>query len=44
MDTLIDNKAWLAGYAAYRRGDGCPWGNESTRLGWLQAQNDGAVR
>lgn len=39
---LIDNTAWLAGYAAYERGEGIPWGGEddSARAGWLQARTD----
>ena len=38
---LVDNAAWLAGYAAYGAGDGCPWGNESARSGWIAARNEG---
>lgn len=37
---LIDNTAWLEGYAAFERGEDCPWGNESARQGWLVAQRD----
>jgi len=37
---LIDNAAWLAGYAAYERGEDCPWGDHSARLGWMAARND----
>lgn len=36
----IDNTAWLAGCDAYERGEGCPWGNESARLGWLAARRE----
>lgn len=42
--TLIDNSAWLAGYAARRRGEACPWGNESARLGWIAARDEEATR
>lgn len=37
-DLWIDNTVWLAGYAAYERGESCPWGDESARLGWLAAR------
>jgi hypothetical protein len=40
MDELIDNEAWLAGYAARQRGLGCPWGNPAARQGWLVAKAD----
>lgn len=39
-DELIDNRAWLAGYAAYELGEGCPWGSPSARLGWIAAKDD----
>ena len=42
--TMIDNAAWLAGYAAFQRQDGCPWGNESARRGWLAARSDAQAR
>jgi hypothetical protein len=38
--TTTDNTAWLAGYVAYRRGEGCPWGDPSARLGWLFARDE----
>lgn len=38
---MIDNAAWLAGYEARRRGEGCPW-NDSGRAGWLAAKNEEA--
>lgn len=40
---LINNTAWLAGYAAYERGEDCPWrneGDESAWLGWVAAKRD----
>lgn len=40
MNELIDNAAWLAGYAAYGRGEGCPWGDHSARLGWIAARDE----
>lgn len=44
---MINNTAWLAGYAAFEAGDGIPWGDESARRGWLtaraDAENDGAT-
>lgn len=40
---MIDNKAWLAGYAAFKRGEGCPW-NASGRLGWIAAKRDAGVK
>lgn len=36
--TMIDNAKWLEGYASYGRDDGCPWGDESLRSGWLAAR------
>lgn len=35
---MINNADWLRGAAAYERGEGCPWGNESARQGWLDAE------
>jgi hypothetical protein len=37
---LIDNKAWLAGFAAFKRGEPCPWGDESARQGWIAAKRE----
>lgn len=37
---LTANRAWLSGYAAFQRGDGCPWGDQSARAGWLAARSD----
>jgi hypothetical protein len=39
MIALLNNEAWLAGYAAYEAGDSCPW-DESARLGWLAAREE----
>jgi len=36
--TLVNNSAWLAGYAAFERGESCPWGDESARAGWIAAK------
>lgn len=36
--TLINNSEWLAGWKAFHSGAGCPWGNESGRLGWIAAK------
>ena len=40
MNEQIDNKAWLAGHAAFTQGNPCPWGDESARLGWLAARDE----
>jgi hypothetical protein len=40
---MVDNTAWLAGYERFARGEGCPWGDESARLGWIAARDEADV-
>lgn len=42
MSGSINNAEWLAGYRAYERGEGCPWGDFSASEGWRTAKADAA--